>query len=149
MFNNPISYAGYPPGANGKANNTNSTVRAATSAEALAGTKTNVYVTPAELTGARTAPTVSGATPLVNNARIGQVSYTDTITAGGYTSYVMTNSLITAASVIQACATCATATSGVLIQNIVPGSGTVTFRVFNAGAGATVLPLIINYEIYN
>lgn len=149
MFNNPISYAGYPPKATSKPNKTNSTVRAATTAEKLAGTKTNVYLTPATAAGASLAPSVAGATPLVNNSRQGQVSYTDTITAGGYTSYVMTNSLITAASVIQACAICATATSGVLIQNITPGAGTVTFRVFNAGAGATVLPLIINYEIYN
>lgn len=149
MFNNPISYAGYPPGANGKANNTNSTVRAATSAEALAGTKTNVYVTPAELTGARTAPSVSGTSPIVNNARVGQISSSTTVANGAYTTYTMTNSLITASSVIQATASCTTVSSAVSVVGVVPGSGTVAFRVFNGGSATTAANVIITYEIYN
>lgn len=150
MFNNPISYAGYPPGANGKANNTNSTVRAATAAEATAGVKNDVYLTPAGASGARTAPTVSGTTPIVNNARIGQISSTTATAATSYTTYVMTNSLITASSVIQAVASCAVATSAPVVVGITPGSGTVSFRVYNAGATTTAAsPVLINYQIYN
>jgi hypothetical protein len=148
MFNNPISYAGYPPGVNGKANNTNSTVRAATAAEALAGTKTDVYVTPAELTGARTAPSVSGTTPIVNNARIGQISSSTTLATTTYGNYVMTNSLITASSVIQAVASCAKLDVAVFVAATTPGAGTVTFKLYNAGS-ATSDTILINYEIYN
>jgi hypothetical protein len=149
MFNNPISYAGYPPGANGKANNTNSTVRAATAAEALAGVKTNVYITPAEAAGASLAPSVAGATPLVNNSRRGQVSFTNVVNTTAYGNYVMTNSLITSSSVIQAVASCATTNTALVVSAITPGSGTVTFRLYNAGSANTAANVIINYEIYN
>lgn len=47
MFNNPLGYAGYPPGVTGTPTTQNSTVRAATAAEAAAGTLTNTYISPA------------------------------------------------------------------------------------------------------
>lgn len=47
LFSNPLGYAGYPPDVQADAQVVNSTVRAATAAEAAAGTLTNVYVSPA------------------------------------------------------------------------------------------------------
>lgn len=47
MFNNPLGYVGYPPGVTGTATNVNSTVRAATAAEAATGTLTDCYLSPA------------------------------------------------------------------------------------------------------
>ncbi len=47
LFSNPLGYAGYPPNAGPPANVVNSTVRAATVAEAAAGTLSNVYISPA------------------------------------------------------------------------------------------------------
>lgn len=47
LFSNPLGYAGYPPDASAPANVVNSTVRAATAAEAAAGTLQNVYISPA------------------------------------------------------------------------------------------------------
>lgn len=150
MFNNPISYAGYPPNVTGKANKTNSTVRAATAAEATAGTKTNVYITPATFSGPSVAPSVSGATPLVNNSRYGQVSYTNIIAiTPAYFTYVLTNSLITANSVIQADVSCSTVNTALGVVGIVPSAGSVSFRVYNSGTAASVANVIINYEIYN
>lgn len=46
MFTNPLSYAGYPPGVTGTPTTQNTTVRAATAAEAAAGVLTNVYISP-------------------------------------------------------------------------------------------------------
>lgn len=47
LFTNPLGYAGYPPGVNAPANVVNSTVRAATSAEAASGTRNDIYISPA------------------------------------------------------------------------------------------------------
>lgn len=47
LFSNPLGYAGYPPGVTGTAQNLNTTVRAATATEAAAGTRTDVYISPA------------------------------------------------------------------------------------------------------
>ncbi len=47
LFTNPLGYAGYPPGASAPATVVNSTVRAATAAEAAAGVLTDVYISPA------------------------------------------------------------------------------------------------------
>lgn len=52
LFTNPLGHAGYPPGASAPATVVNSTVRAATLAEANAGTLTDVYISPATLGGA-------------------------------------------------------------------------------------------------
>jgi hypothetical protein len=47
LFTNPLGYAGYPPRANAPADVVNSTVRAATTAEATAGVLDYVYISPA------------------------------------------------------------------------------------------------------
>lgn len=47
LFTNPLGYAGYPPGATGEPTTVNSTVRAATAAEAAAGTLDDAYISPA------------------------------------------------------------------------------------------------------
>lgn len=46
LFSNPLGHAGYPPNPQ-SANRVNSTVRAATAAEAAAGTLNDVYISPA------------------------------------------------------------------------------------------------------
>jgi len=47
MFSNPLGHAGYPPGVTGTPTTQPSQIRAATAAEAAAGTLTNVYISPA------------------------------------------------------------------------------------------------------
>lgn len=47
LFSNPLGHAGYPPGATAPATVVNSTVRAATAAEAATGTATDIYISPA------------------------------------------------------------------------------------------------------
>lgn len=47
LFINPLSHAGYPPGVTGTPTTQPSEVRAATAAEAAAGTLDNVYISPA------------------------------------------------------------------------------------------------------
>lgn len=47
LFTNPLSHAGYPPGVTGTPTTQPSEVRAATAAEAAAGTLTNCYISPA------------------------------------------------------------------------------------------------------
>ena len=46
LFTNPLGYAGYPPGVTAPSTVVNSTVRAATLAEAEAGTLQDVYISP-------------------------------------------------------------------------------------------------------
>lgn len=46
LFGNPLSYAGYPPGVTGTPETQNTTVRAATAAEAAAGLLDNCYISP-------------------------------------------------------------------------------------------------------
>lgn len=46
LFTNPLSHAGYPPGVTGTPTTQPSEVRAATAAEAAAGTLKNVYISP-------------------------------------------------------------------------------------------------------
>lgn len=95
------------------------------------------------------ATSVAGASPVENNVRTGQASFTDIIANGAYGTLTVTNSLITAASVLLATASCTTANSAVQIVDIVPGSGTVAFRVFNAGSASTDVAININFWVLN
>lgn len=248
LFSNPLGHAGYPPGVTGTPTTLNSTVRAATAAEAATGTLTDCYISPAtaqaataldfasppalgfgsttprpvhattldstgttslgtgassvinvgvasstigffgatavakqgaavdlrtalinlgfyttggasplDLNGgaftaasvAVTAPSTSGASPVVNNSRAGQASFTDVIANGAYGTLTITNSAVTASSVILASASCTTANSAVQIVDIVPGVGTVALRLFNAGAASTAVNININYSVLN
>lgn len=51
LFDNPLSHAGYPPGVTGTPSTQPSEVRAATVAEANAGTLGSVYISPLTLSG--------------------------------------------------------------------------------------------------
>lgn len=96
------------------------------------------------------APSVAGASPVVNNAKAGQASFTDTVGFDNYATLVNTNSSITASSVIVASASCATVNSAVYIVGITPGSGTVSYELFNAGsADTTGANVLINYSVLN
>lgn len=98
-----------------------------------------------------TAPSVSGATPIVNNARAGQASFTDVVGTGigAATVLTVTNSNFFSSAVIQATISCATANSAVSITRINPSSGSCAFTVFNAGSSATAANVIINFSILN
>jgi len=93
--------------------------------------------------------TVTGATPVVNSVRAGQVGFSDVINAAAVGALVMTNTLVSATSKIIAIATCATVGSAVQIRDMVPGSGTVTFNVTNLGGSNTATTIFINFWILN
>ena len=95
------------------------------------------------------APSVAGGTPVVNNVRTGQVSFTDSIANGAFGTLTMTNSIIGSGSIILAVASCATVNSAVSIVGIVPGSGTVAFRLLNAGSASTAVNILINFWVLN
>lgn len=96
-----------------------------------------------------TAASVSGATPVINNAARGQGSFTDVIANGAYGSLVVTNSVISSSSIILATASCTTVNSACHVVGITPGSGTVSFRVFNAGSASTAANININFWVLN
>lgn len=52
LFSNPLGHAGYPPGVTGTPQTQPASIRAATTAEANAGTLDNVYISPATLAAA-------------------------------------------------------------------------------------------------
>ena len=176
LFTNPLSHAGYPPGVTGTPTTQPSAVRAATAAEAAAGTLTDVYISPATAQSATaldfasppvtgygsttprpvaattlsaSAPSVSGASPVVNNARSGQASFTDVIANGAYGTLTITNSSVTASSVILATPSCTTVNSALSVVGIVPGAGTVAIRLYNAGSASTAANININYWVIN
>lgn len=95
------------------------------------------------------APSVAGASPVINNVRSGQASFTDVIANGAYGTLTITNSMVSAASIIIASASCVTANSAVQIVDIVPGAGTVALRLFNAGAASTAVNIDINFWVLN
>jgi len=95
------------------------------------------------------APSVSGATTIVNNSRAGQASYTDTINAATVVDLTLTNSLITPSSVINANVSCATANTACIIVNTAPGTGSVVFSVYNLSGINSASNIIINYSILN
>jgi hypothetical protein len=95
------------------------------------------------------ATSVAGTTPIVNNVRTGQAAFSDDIAAGAYGTLVVTNSVVTGSSVIIASASCSSATSAVQIVEIAPGSGTVSFRLFNAGASTAAATININFWVLN
>ena len=95
------------------------------------------------------ATSVAGASPVVNNVRTGQASFTDVIANGAYGTLTVTNSLVSASSVIIASASCTTANSAVSIVGIAPGSGSVAFRCYNAGSASTAANININFWVLN
>lgn len=84
-----------------------------------------------------TAPTVAGASPVVNNSRAGIASFTDTIANGAFGTLTITNSTITSTSVIEITPSNVTANSALSVVGMVPGAGTVAVRLFNAGSAST------------
>src|SRR5690606_6120202 len=92
-----------------------------------------------------TSATVAGASPLVNDVWIGQVSFTDVINTGSYETLVNTNSNITANSVILATVSCVTANTACQVVEVTPGAGTVSYRIYNAGAANTADNILINF----
>jgi hypothetical protein len=181
IIQNPLGHVGSPPRVNGTPTTTPSAVRAATAAEAAAGTKTDCYISPATAQSATvldfasppaagygsgtarpvaattitatsialTAPTVAGASPVVNNSRAGIASFTDVIANGAYGTLTITNSAVTASSVILVTPSCTTVNSALVVAGIVPGSGTVAIRLLNAGAASTAANILLNYSVLN
>ncbi len=93
---------------------------------------------------------VAGASPVVNNVRCGQASFSDVVNAVSFATLTVTNSLITSNSVIIASISCATASTIMSITAIVPGSGTVAFTVRNSAAATnTAANILINFWVLN
>ena len=150
LFANPLSYAGYPPKVTGTPTTQNTTVRAATQEEVDAGIEDGAYISPASLSGTAVAPSVSGASPIVNNSRRGQVRFSDVVNNGSYSTLTMTNDVITDASTVILCSVaCATSNCRISIVNITPTAGSVNFRVYNAGSASSDTDVVINYMVVN
>lgn len=90
-----------------------------------------------------------GASPQIVNARTGQVIFTDTIANGAYGTLTLTNSIITSNSIVIPVASCATANSALHIVQATPGSGSIAFRIFNAGSASTADNILINFWVLN
>lgn len=88
----------------------------------------------------------AGATPIINNANVGQCIFTGlTTAAGAQDTVVITNSLCTAASVILATAS-NTGNGLVGIVKVLPGTGTFSVIIQNFSTGAAVTGNVaINY----
>lgn len=112
----------------------------------LAGTLTVAY---GSISGVLATKNTAGASPQIVNARTGQVGFTDTIANGAFATLTLTNSTISSTSVIVCTASCATVASGVQVVGIVPGSGTVALRLFNAGSASTATTIFVNFWVVN
>lgn len=149
MFTNPLSHAGYPPGVTGTPSTQPSEVRAATNAEAIAGTLNNVYVTPATA-ALRFVPTIvaAAASPQTANYRVARVLFSSVSIAGGaIQSFIVNNSNISSAStVVRVDMFGASTGSALSIQSITPAAGKVTVVVTNA-TGATISTANITFDI--
>lgn len=96
------------------------------------------------------ATSVAAASPVVNDVRTGQASFTDSIANGAYGTLTITNSMVTGAStVVIASASCTTANSALQIVEITPSAGSLALRLFNAGSAATAANILINFWVLN
>lgn len=94
-------------------------------------------------------PVVSaaGASPRTVDARFGQALFTDVINAAAAADLVVSNTKVSAGSVVLATVSCATVGSALVINNVVPGAGSVTFSVTNLGGSNTAADILINFWI--
>lgn len=115
LFTNPVGYAGYPPNST-TATTVNSTVRAATAAEAAAGTLTTAYISPAT---AQSATALDFASPPV-------------------TGYGSTTPRPVAATTITATTTIAATTTVTAGTGITSTTGNIVATAGNVTAGAAV-----------
>lgn len=111
-----------------------------------AGTLTISYV---PMEGTLSTSNSAGASPQTVNARTGQVIFTDTIANGAFATLTLTNSLISSTSIIIPAVSCATVNSACQIVGIVPGSGSVALRIFNAGSASTAVNILVNFWVIN
>lgn len=112
----------------------------------LAGTLTVAYQSQAGVLSTSNTP---GASPQVVNARTGQVIFTDVIANGAYGTLTLTNSIISSSSVVIASVSCSTVNSACSIVGITPGSGSVAFRIYNAGSASTAANILVNFWVMN
>lgn len=115
----------------------------------ISGTLTTSFVTTRGIYQVSTSSNTAGASPQVVNARNGQVIFTDTIANGAYATLTLTNSLIASTSLIQCNASCTTVNSAVNVVGIVPGSGSVALRIYNAGAASTAANILVTFSVLN
>lgn len=90
-----------------------------------------------------------GASPQIVNARTGQVVFTDVIANGAFGTLTLTDSVISSTSIIIATASCSTVNSALQIAATTPGSGSVAFRIFNAGSASTAANILVNFWVIN
>lgn len=87
----------------------------------------------------------AGASPRTVSARHGQAIFTDVIANGAYGTLTITNTIVTATSLILANASCTTVNSAISIVEITPGAGSFAVRIFNAGAASTAANILVNF----
>jgi len=138
LFSNPLSYAGYPPGVTGTPTTQNASIRAATAAEAAAGTLEDVYISPAT---AQSSVALDFASPPV----LGYGSTTPRPVASTTLTSTLNTSLATAATAT-AVAIGNAANSGALTVQIANGANaanaTVSVLSGNATAGTQTFNLL-------
>lgn len=120
-----------------------------TSNSVVANTLTTTYATTRGSYLLATGTNSAGASPQIVNSRNGQVAFTDTIANGAYGTLTLTNSVISSSSLIQASVSCTTVNSALSIVGIVPGSGSVAFRIFNGGSATTVANILVTFSVLN
>jgi hypothetical protein len=91
----------------------------------------------------------SGATPRTVSARFGTADFTTVIDAAATGALVITNTLVSASSVMLFGLSCATNGSALVVQNYVPGAGTVTVNVTNLGASNTANDIFVSFWLLN
>ncbi len=96
MFTNPLSHAGYPPGVTGTPTTQPSEVRAATVAEANAGTLGNVYISPLSLAGFTSVASFASPPALGFGSTTPRPVHATTLSAVGATTINTTGAAITA-----------------------------------------------------
>lgn len=156
LFSNPLGHAGFPPGATAPATTVNSTVRAATLAESTAGTRSDVYISPAlqsafdaaifavpPALGSTTPNAVSsttlGATGLASLATMNTTGDTNLATAVTATAVSIAGAANTGALVVNIATGASAADSTVNILNGANSAGTPRFNVATGSATGAIL----------
>lgn len=131
LFTNPLGYAGYPPGVSAPATVVNSTVRAATAAEAAAGTLTDCYISPAT---AQSATALDFASPPV-------LGFGSTTPRPVHGTTIDSTTTIIAGTTLTATLGDITATNGNFVSSTA-GKG-LQFNA-NTATGAAASPVVLN-----
>jgi hypothetical protein len=92
--------------------------------------------------------TSTAAAATVNNASGSITTESLATAAGAFYTFVLTNGLITAQSVIAVTVASGTnTTAGLMVSEVVPAAGSATIKIKNTNAGALNGTIVINYAV--